>query len=73
MNIFERLKNIAADVIGVAPRHLSTEYFLQEKAEWEQQLIDARNGEFYNNERAIKDANEELERINAELVRRGAI
>ena len=73
MNIFERLKNIAADVIGVAPRHLGTEYLLSEKAEWEQQLVNARNGEYEDNERAIRDSEEELERINKELARRGAI
>lgn len=64
MNIFERLVN------NIAEKLIPTAYLEKEKAEWEQQIIDARNGEFDDNEEAIKDAEEELESINKRLARR---
>ena len=47
-----------------------TSYLEQEKAEWEQVLADARNGEFENNEEAIADATEEIEKYSKALARR---
>lgn len=67
MNIFERLVN------SIAEKLIPTAYLEKEKAEWEQQIIDGRNGEFGSfeeNEEAIKDAEEELESINKRLARR---
>jgi hypothetical protein len=73
LKIPQKLIDIAASLVGLSPYQRSTEYLLQERAEWEQQIIDAHNGEFDDNKRAIRDANEELEWINKELVRRGVI
>lgn len=67
MNIFERLVN------SIAEKLIPTAYLEKEKTEWEQQIIDGRNGEFGSfeeNEEAIKDAEEELESINKRLARR---
>lgn len=55
---------------AIEKKLFSTEYLLSEKAKWEQQLVDAHNGEFEDNDGAILDANEELEGINAALARR---
>lgn len=54
----------------IAEKLIPTAHLESEKADWEQQLVDARNGEFENNEQAMIDANEELEDINKALARR---
>lgn len=54
----------------IAEKFIPTAYLEKEKAEWEQQLIDAKNGEFEDNEQAIQDANEEIESINKRLAHR---
>jgi hypothetical protein len=53
-----------------AEKLIPTSYLEQEKAEWEQVLADAHNGEFENNEDAIADATEEIAKYNEVLARR---
>jgi hypothetical protein len=55
---------------AIAEKLISTQHLESNKAEWEQVLVDARNGEFDDNEQAIIDAREELESINKALDRR---
>lgn len=52
---------------SIAEKLIPTEHLLEEKAKWEQERIDAKRGEFDDNEQAILDANEELESINKAL------
>ena len=64
MSILRNIRNT------IAEKFIPTSYLLEEKTKWEQQLIDARNGEFEDNEVAIADSVEELESINKALARR---
>jgi hypothetical protein len=64
MNVLTKLRT------AIEKKLFSDEYLLSEKAKWEQQLADAHNGEFEDNDGAIRDAVEELESINAALARR---
>ena len=67
MAIPQRLRRLLG---SIEEKLIPTAYLEQEKAEWEQYLFDALNGDFDDNESAIVDAIEELESYNKRLAYR---